>query len=216
MRTLPLTGHPTCPGQAQKIVLLQLILSLCTEGHRRPVWSWLLILNVLCSLTWADTGPDLDYQYIQGCLEGLKDSIQVRAGTTSLLSYFHMFVFKQSTSDSYCMWLHLNASNRSSVPLKQKSDAKLYTPSVNEIKSNCESWSLKCYMMELEMVMNEEGLSPDKDNVKCILDFANNISSDIGSCPPCEATALRSITAFLENLESFLQKLEGENAQDKR
>uniref|UniRef100_A0A3B3ZGB3 Interleukin-15 n=1 Tax=Periophthalmus magnuspinnatus TaxID=409849 RepID=A0A3B3ZGB3_9GOBI len=93
---------------------------------------------------------------------------------------------------------------KSSVALKQNSDAKLYAPSVDEIEENCERWFLHCYMLELHMVLSEELI--EGDDTDCIAHFLYN--SPKGSCPACEAMALRNSTTFLDNLKSLLEKYE--------
>uniref|UniRef100_A0A8C6TZB5 Interleukin n=1 Tax=Neogobius melanostomus TaxID=47308 RepID=A0A8C6TZB5_9GOBI len=108
------------------------------------------------------------------------------------------------------IWLHVNASNRSyNVTLPQKSDAMLYAPSVDEIKPNCDVPSLKCYMLEVEMVLIEQQIDGNDSNAKCIFSFNDKCSKPnaCGSCPPCEATALRNSTIFLDNLNNILSKI---------
>ncbi|KAM8879436.1 interleukin-15 [Spinachia spinachia] len=94
----------------------------------------------------------------------------------------------------------------------EKSDAMLYAPSTNEVKENCKTMLLKCYILELVMVIDEERIE-DK-NAHCILDF-NDLLDEINNkasvytvdCPPCEGYSLRNITIFLERLDSLLQEL---------
>ncbi|KAJ0033691.1 hypothetical protein NQD34_000798 [Periophthalmus magnuspinnatus] len=89
----------------------------------------------------------------------------------------------------------------------QNSDAKLYAPSVDEIEENCERWFLHCYMLELHMVLSEELI--EGDDTDCIAHFLyNSPKVDTGSCPACEAMALRNSTTFLDNLKSLLEKYE--------
>uniref|UniRef100_A0A8C6TU31 Interleukin n=1 Tax=Neogobius melanostomus TaxID=47308 RepID=A0A8C6TU31_9GOBI len=93
------------------------------------------------------------------------------------------------------------------VTLPQKSDAMLYAPSVDEIKPNCDVPSLKCYMLEVEMVLIEQQIDGNDSNAKCIFSFNDKCSKPNGSCPPCEATALRNSTIFLDNLNNILSKI---------
>lgn len=92
--------------------------------------------------------------------------------------------------------------------LIEKSDAMLYAPSMDEIKENCDNLTLLCYMWELEMVFIEEQIQDD--DTDCISSFTRELKSpeaSIGRCPPCEATAQRNSTIFLDNLKTLLKKL---------
>uniref|UniRef100_A0A3Q1IBH3 Interleukin n=1 Tax=Anabas testudineus TaxID=64144 RepID=A0A3Q1IBH3_ANATE len=93
----------------------------------------------------------------------------------------------------------------------RKSDAMLYAPSVDEIKNNCENMSLKCYMLELIMVLDEEEI--EDQATKCIISFNEflqppNVSSD--GCPACETYSLKNTSTFLDRLKTLLEKM---NAQ---
>ncbi|KAF0037275.1 hypothetical protein F2P81_010149 [Scophthalmus maximus] len=57
----------------------------------------------------------------------------------------------------------------------QKSDAMLYAPSIDDIEENCENVSLKCYMLELIMVLDEEEVKGNK--ASCILAFNDHLDS---------------------------------------
>ncbi|XP_060948503.1 interleukin-15-like isoform X2 [Limanda limanda] len=89
----------------------------------------------------------------------------------------------------------------------EKSDAMLYSPSIDDIEENCENVSLKCYMLELEMVLDEEEVYDG--NASCILAFKERLDSNshTGGCPPCEAYSLQNITIFLDRLITLLEKL---------
>lgn len=89
----------------------------------------------------------------------------------------------------------------------EKSDAMLYAPSINDVEENCESDSLICYMLELEMVLEE--LEIQDDNASCVSDFIRHINKtqNTDRCPPCEAYALKNSTIFLDRLNTLLQKL---------
>ncbi|XP_068614188.1 interleukin-15-like [Brachionichthys hirsutus] len=88
----------------------------------------------------------------------------------------------------------------------EKSDAMLYTPSTNDVKKNCKMMSLRCYMLELIMVINEEEIMDN--NAECISDFDETLP-EVNSvdCPPCEAYSLRNITVFLEELNNLLEEM---------
>lgn len=89
----------------------------------------------------------------------------------------------------------------------EKSDAMLYAPSINDIKADCESISLNCYILELTMVLEELGIRDD--NATCVFDFMAEVSqtTNSGSCPPCEVHALENSTIFLQRLKDLLEKL---------
>ncbi|XP_040003146.1 interleukin-15-like isoform X4 [Xiphias gladius] len=87
----------------------------------------------------------------------------------------------------------------------QKSDAMLYAPSINDIEEKCKSMSLKCYMLELIMVLDEEDVMNKK--ASCILDFNDNLQPNSVACPPCEAYSLKNITIFLDRLNNLLEKI---------
>ncbi|XP_040893200.1 interleukin-15 isoform X3 [Toxotes jaculatrix] len=87
----------------------------------------------------------------------------------------------------------------------EKSDAMLYAPSVNDIKENCENVSLKCYMLELIMVLNEEEVNDTIAN--CIFNFNDILRPNTVGCPPCEAYSLKNITIFLDRLNNLLEKM---------
>ncbi|KAM7394406.1 hypothetical protein PAMP_021211 [Pampus punctatissimus] len=85
----------------------------------------------------------------------------------------------------------------------EKSDATLYAPSLNDIK-NCEMMMLKCYMLELLMVMDEEDVDDD-----CIYAYNEKLKSEefkSDGCLPCEAYSLTNITVFLERLNQLLEE----------
>ncbi|XP_040003144.1 interleukin-15-like isoform X2 [Xiphias gladius] len=87
----------------------------------------------------------------------------------------------------------------------EKSDAMLYAPSINDIEEKCKSMSLKCYMLELIMVLDEEDVMNKK--ASCILDFNDNLQPNSVACPPCEAYSLKNITIFLDRLNNLLEKI---------
>ncbi|XP_020484315.1 interleukin-15 [Labrus bergylta] len=92
-------------------------------------------------------------------------------------------------------------------PSIEKSDALLYAPSANEVEEKCKNMSLKCYMLELKMVIEEEDIRHKKAD--CIFDFSDTLPSDANyaGCPPCEAYSLRNITIFLNRLGYLLEDL---------
>ncbi|XP_068177365.1 interleukin-15 [Antennarius striatus] len=88
----------------------------------------------------------------------------------------------------------------------EKSDAMLYTPFVNDVDKNCKMMSLKCYMLELIMVIDEEEIVDNK--AECISDFDDKLPKvNSVDCPPCEAYSLRNITVFLEELNNLLNEM---------
>ncbi|XP_041789014.1 interleukin-15-like isoform X2 [Chelmon rostratus] len=94
----------------------------------------------------------------------------------------------------------------------QKSDAMLYAPSVNDVEDKCKIMSLRCYMLELIMVIDEEEIIDD-NNADCLMDFNDILPPEANSvgCPPCEAYSLKNITTFLERLNSLLQEMTSTN-----
>ncbi|KAE8300296.1 hypothetical protein D5F01_LYC00433 [Larimichthys crocea] len=91
----------------------------------------------------------------------------------------------------------------------QKSDAMLYAPSASsaddKVKAKCKEVWLRCYMLELKMVLDEERIA--NRNADCILDFYEKLSNNTVGCPPCEAYALKNITVFLERLNNLFQEI---------
>ncbi|NP_001028220.1 interleukin 15 [Takifugu rubripes] len=91
-------------------------------------------------------------------------------------------------------------------PAIENSDAMLYAPSANSVKKQCKNMSLRCYMLELIMVINEEEIMDN--NANCISDFNEILPTDNSvGCPPCEEYAIRNITIFLGRLQSLLEEL---------
>uniref|UniRef100_A0AAQ6ILG0 Interleukin n=1 Tax=Anabas testudineus TaxID=64144 RepID=A0AAQ6ILG0_ANATE len=90
----------------------------------------------------------------------------------------------------------------------RKSDAMLYAPSVDEIKNNCENMSLKCYMLELIMVLDEEEI--EDQATKCIISFNEFLQPPNDGCPACETYSLKNTSTFLDRLKTLLEKM---NAQ---
>ncbi|XP_028322960.1 uncharacterized protein LOC114475878 isoform X2 [Gouania willdenowi] len=88
--------------------------------------------------------------------------------------------------------------------LIEKSDAMLYAPSLNEVEVNCKNMSLKCYLLELIMVAEEEAV-PD-NRTACIFHFNETLSTEDG-CPPCEAYSFENITTFLNRLNNLLEAM---------
>ncbi|XP_018546446.1 uncharacterized protein LOC108893105 isoform X2 [Lates calcarifer] len=92
----------------------------------------------------------------------------------------------------------------------QKSDAMLYAPSIDDIPENCTSMALKCYMLEFQMVLDEEEVNDAK--ATCIFAYNKIPRPDTVGCPPCEKYSLKNITIFLDRLNTLLEKM---NAQGK-
>uniref|UniRef100_A0A3Q0SJY8 Interleukin n=1 Tax=Amphilophus citrinellus TaxID=61819 RepID=A0A3Q0SJY8_AMPCI len=70
---------------------------------------------------------------------------------------------------------------------------------------NCTKMVLKCYMLELIVVIREEEVGFGERD--CILDFNNNLKVNVGHCPACETYTLQNITIFLDRLKDLLQKM---------
>ncbi|KAM4584372.1 interleukin-15 [Odontesthes bonariensis] len=88
----------------------------------------------------------------------------------------------------------------------EKSTAMLYAPSVNDNKENCNHMALKCYMLELMMVVEEEEIT---HKTSCIYTFNSTLRPEVG-CPPCETYSLQNITIFMNRLTRFLEKVNTE------
>ncbi|XP_077381279.1 interleukin-15 isoform X1 [Festucalex cinctus] len=95
------------------------------------------------------------------------------------------------------------------TPFIQNSSAMLYAPSMNDIQAKCDNLSLKCFLVELVMVIGEEDVDIDNDDVLCILNFNDNLhlEGNAISCPPCEAHSLGNVTTFLNRLKTLLQAM---------
>ncbi|XP_074555190.1 interleukin-15-like [Halichoeres trimaculatus] len=119
-----------------------------------------------------------------------------------ILSFLSTCTFAVSVRDI----AHLQICLEKLKPSIEKSDAMLYAPSTNDVKESCKMISLRCYMLELLMVIDEEDIW---DNyTTCISDFSDTLPKDdpVG-CPPCEAYSLKNITNFLERLNKLLNEL---------
>ncbi|KAM9818594.1 uncharacterized protein ACBT44_008773 [Syngnathus typhle] len=96
------------------------------------------------------------------------------------------------------------------TPSIEESSAMLYAPSMNEIRAKCHHLSLKCYFLELVMVMDEEEVALDT-NTDCIHNFNDMLQTERNAlqvnCPPCEAHSVGNITTFLDRLNTLLQAL---------
>ncbi|XP_032355706.1 interleukin-15 isoform X3 [Etheostoma spectabile] len=88
----------------------------------------------------------------------------------------------------------------------EKSDAMLYAPSASDVKENCKMMSLRCYILELLVVIMEEEIVGPRAN--CIRDFNATLPKDnpVG-CQPCEAYSLKNITVFLDRLNNLLEEM---------
>ncbi|XP_068445285.1 uncharacterized protein [Clinocottus analis] len=76
----------------------------------------------------------------------------------------------------------------------------------NAIEEKCKMMSLRCYMLELMMVIGEEEIQDKK--ARCIFDFNATLPTEHPvDCPPCEAYSLKNIKVFLERLISLLQEM---------
>nr|UNA06292.1 interleukin [Hippocampus erectus] len=98
---------------------------------------------------------------------------------------------------------------RSLTPSIEESRAMLYAPSMNDIQAKCHLVSLKCYFLELVMVMDEEEVDGDNIYGNCLHDFNEALLPEGDalqvSCPPCEAHSLGNVTTFLDRLKTLLQ-----------
>lgn len=67
--------------------------------------------------------------------------------------------------------------------------------------------SLKCFLLELMMVIEEQEITGE--HAECIFDynFENGSSTFQADCPPCEAYTLKNITIFLERLNNLLEEM---------
>ncbi|GLD52135.1 zinc finger protein 330 [Lates japonicus] len=92
----------------------------------------------------------------------------------------------------------------------QKSDAMLYSPSIDDIPENCTTMALKCYMLEFQMVLDEEEVHDAK--ATCIFAYNKRRHPDTVGCLPCEKYSLKNITIFLDRLNTLFEKI---NAQGK-
>ncbi|XP_049576318.1 uncharacterized protein [Syngnathus scovelli] len=93
------------------------------------------------------------------------------------------------------------------TPSIEESSAMLYAPSMNEIRAKCHHLSLKCYLEELVMVIDEE----EVDNVyaNCIEEFNETLQTESNAvnCQPCETHSLGNVTTFLDRFKTLLQAL---------
>uniref|UniRef100_UPI0037E6FFAB interleukin-15 n=1 Tax=Semicossyphus pulcher TaxID=241346 RepID=UPI0037E6FFAB len=102
---------------------------------------------------------------------------------------------------------HLQTCLNDLKPSIEKSDAMLYAPSANNVKENCKKMSLKCYMLELIMVISENEYLEDKLETKCILEFNESLLPEAKVGCPCEIHSQKNITIFLERLSNLLKEM---------
>ncbi|MEQ2314664.1 hypothetical protein AMECASPLE_014520 [Ameca splendens] len=86
----------------------------------------------------------------------------------------------------------------------EKSDAMLYTPSNYDVTDRCKQKMLRCYMLELMVILEEEETG-DKTK-QCIFHFNHTLQPET-SCPECEIYPLQNSTIFFDRLVSILQKI---------
>ncbi|KAM3623353.1 uncharacterized protein V6R79_010081 [Siganus canaliculatus] len=116
-----------------------------------------------------------------------------------VLSFLSAYTCAASIPDTYKSAQHCLKNLRSSI---ENYDSVLYTPSTN-VAAHCKVMSLRCYMLELVMVIHEKELL-DK-NTECIMDFSETLPEhESVDCPPCEANS-NNITIFLKNLNGLLE-----------
>ncbi|XP_070845937.1 interleukin-15-like [Chaetodon trifascialis] len=138
------------------------------------------------------------------CRESLKTQVWLCFLVLSFVSTFACAASVPGTADVQTCLDELKSAI-------QKSDAMLYAPSVNDVEEKCKVMSLRCYMLELIMVLDEEEIFDN--NADCLMDFNDELPPEANSvgCPPCEAYSLKNITTFLERLESLLQEMTSAN-----
>uniref|UniRef100_A0A3Q3FWS0 Interleukin n=1 Tax=Labrus bergylta TaxID=56723 RepID=A0A3Q3FWS0_9LABR len=165
-------------GQRARGDLFLLTCNLCQEGHKTQVWLCFLILRI-------------------------HSSFVCKIQQVSTLNFLGMSTCAVSERDM----ANLKECLKWIKPSIEKSDALLYAPSANEVEEKCKNMSLKCYMLELKMVIEEEDIRHKKAD--CIFDFSDTLPSDANyaGCPPCEAYSLRNITIFLNRLGYLLEDL---------
>ncbi|KAL3066577.1 hypothetical protein OYC64_016514 [Pagothenia borchgrevinki] len=92
----------------------------------------------------------------------------------------------------------------------KNSSAMLYAPNevMNDVEENCTLMLLKCYMLELMMVIHEEEIKTlDADYIFGFNhDFLEKHNTD-GCRRPCESYPLVNITRFSERLQRFLEEM---------
>ncbi|XP_034087133.1 interleukin-15 isoform X2 [Gymnodraco acuticeps] len=89
----------------------------------------------------------------------------------------------------------------------KNSDAMLYAPNevINDAEE-CKLMLLKCYMLELLMVIHEEEIRTHEADV--FFEFNAGFHPEHDGCQrPCESYPLVNITRFSERLKSFLQEM---------
>lgn len=120
-----------------------------------------------------------------------------------VLSFFSVYTCAASLPDTVEVRICLE---RLKVAI-EKSDAMLYAPSANDVKDNCKVMSLRCYMLELMMVIKEEEVRTN--DAECIFDFSDKLGVETNSvgCPACEAYSLQNITTFLDRLNALFEEL---------
>ncbi|XP_077462317.1 interleukin-15 [Stigmatopora argus] len=123
-------------------------------------------------------------------------------------------VFMLSLLNSASCTLSLHQSKdaqlclRMLTPAIKASGAMLYAPTMDDIQTKCHLLSLKCFILELVMVIEEEEV--DDEVSDCVRNFAESLrdhQSHAPSCPPCEAHSLGNITTFLDRLNKLLQAM---------
>ncbi|CAN9510280.1 unnamed protein product [Ophioblennius macclurei] len=93
----------------------------------------------------------------------------------------------------------------------QKSDAMLYAPPIGDQK--CDMMSLKCYVLELIMVVEETNPHPHDCIFKINRTIESSAQTQDDGCPKCEAHPLVNVTTFLEKLNNLLERMSSMNAK---
>ncbi|KAL1023760.1 hypothetical protein UPYG_G00045770 [Umbra pygmaea] len=92
----------------------------------------------------------------------------------------------------------------------EKSDASLYAPTNDDIKDYCIFTFMYCYLLELEMVLNEELYEHERTRNE-IYHKRKELERQVlpyntTKCSPCEAQTVANSTVFLSNFKNLLMR----------
>ncbi|XP_035993449.1 uncharacterized protein LOC118563226 isoform X1 [Fundulus heteroclitus] len=168
------------------------------NSHKTQVSLCFFTLSLLTSCISAT--PVNGTADLQICLKGLKDAIEGFSAREQN-SWFHQLqaviqLLKQQSSPRpphyhHLVWLNL-------MPC--------CTPQVQPAKQ-CTHKVLRCYMLELKVIIREENV--DINKTECILIFDERLKPET-NCSECEVYPLENSTTFYNKFKTILESLTSE------
>nr|QBS13675.1 interleukin 15 [Plecoglossus altivelis] len=93
----------------------------------------------------------------------------------------------------------------------EKSDAPVYAPVFDNIPENCSDVALKCYLLELEVILQEEEMlcvtCHQSHNIRSFIEDCSSLSNlPSENCLPCESEIVNT-TIFIKRLDELLKAM---------